>query len=99
RSVSHFWDEDGSLCLYARLPAEAGALVLEALESAHQALRDDRAGPGRGPAEPRAPSFGDPPAHPRPTRADAFARIAETALAPGPTPLPGPQRNQLTVHV
>src|SRR5919204_4595932 len=31
RHVSWHWDEDGSLCLSARLPAEEGALVLEAL--------------------------------------------------------------------
>jgi hypothetical protein len=32
--ISYLWDEDGSLVLKARLPAEAGALVLKALEAA-----------------------------------------------------------------
>ena len=34
RACTYMWDEDGSLVLKARLPAEAGALVLKALEAA-----------------------------------------------------------------
>ena len=34
RRLSYCWDEDGSLVIRARLPAEAGALVLRALEQA-----------------------------------------------------------------
>jgi Domain of unknown function (DUF222)/HNH endonuclease len=37
-------DDDGSLLLRARLPAEEGALVLAALEAGRDALRDSRAG-------------------------------------------------------
>jgi Domain of unknown function (DUF222) len=36
RSVHYNWDDDGSLVLKARLPAETGALVLKALEAALQ---------------------------------------------------------------
>ncbi len=34
RKVTYYWDDDGSLVLKARLPAETGALVLRALEVA-----------------------------------------------------------------
>ena len=34
RKVTYYWDDDGSLVLKARLPAETGALVLRALEAA-----------------------------------------------------------------
>jgi hypothetical protein len=43
-----YWDEDGSLVLRGQLAPEDGALFLQALESAHQAVRE------RGSAEPRA---------------------------------------------
>jgi 5-methylcytosine-specific restriction endonuclease McrA len=42
-----YWDEDGSLVLRGQLAPEDGAVFLQALESAHQALRE------RGSAEPR----------------------------------------------
>lgn len=98
RYVAWHWDEDGSLCLRARLPAEEGALVLAALEEAHDALvreRDDSEG---GPAGPR-PDPDRQREHPLPTHADALCSVAETALASGPTPRAGPERHQLTVEV
>ena len=115
RCLTWHWDEDGSLCLRARLPAEEGALVLEALQDSHEALLRDRDGSERGPAEPpeasgpagRVAAGGpaEPPnpdrqrEHARPTNADAICAMAETALARGPTPLGGPARHQLTVDV
>ncbi len=109
RHLDWHWDEDGSLCLRARLPAEEGALVLEALHASRDALFRDRDGSERGPAGPSAengpaepPEPPDPDRqreHPRPTNADAFCAMAETALARGPTPLRGPERHQLTVEV
>jgi Domain of unknown function (DUF222)/HNH endonuclease len=42
-----YWDEDGSLVLRGQLAPEDGAVFLQAVESAHQALRE------RGSAEPR----------------------------------------------
>jgi hypothetical protein len=38
RSLSWFHDEDGSLVIKARLPVEAGAVFLKALEAAETAL-------------------------------------------------------------
>lgn len=40
RHLHHFWDDDGSLVLTARLDPEEGALVLQALDAAHHALRN-----------------------------------------------------------
>jgi Domain of unknown function (DUF222)/HNH endonuclease len=106
RYLTWHWDEDGSLFLRARLPAEEGALVLASLEESHAALVRDRddsvcgpAGPahGNGPTEPLDPGrFREVP---RPTRADALCSMAETALARGPTPRAGPDRHLLTVDV
>ena len=109
RYLTWYWNEDGSLCLRARLPAEEGALVLEALHESRDALYRERDGSERGPAEPPAeggpaepPEPPDPDLqreHPRPTNADGICAMAETALARGPTPLSGPERQQLTVNV
>ncbi|MGI8685650.1 MAG: DUF222 domain-containing protein [Acidimicrobiales bacterium] len=48
RHLHWFWDDDGSLVLTARLGPDEGALVLQALDAADHALRDqagdDRAG-------------------------------------------------------
>jgi hypothetical protein len=109
RYLTYYWDEDGSLCLRARLPAEEGALVLEALHESRDALFRERDDSERGPAGP-SPASGsaEPPEpadpehqreHPGPTNADAICAMAETALARGPTPLRGPERHQLTVDV
>jgi hypothetical protein len=106
RDLSWHWDEDGSLCLRARLPAEEGALVLAALQDSRDALMRDRRGLEAGPAGPR-PEDGPagPPdpdrqrEHPLPSNADAFCAMAETALGAGPTPRAGPDRHRLTVEV
>ncbi len=106
RHLTWRWDEDGSLCLRAWLPAEEGALVLAALQGSHDALLRDRDDSVRGPA---GPASGNGPAgpldpdrrreQPRPTHADALCSMAETTLARGPTPRAGPDRHQLTVDV
>ncbi|MGE0384472.1 MAG: DUF222 domain-containing protein [Gammaproteobacteria bacterium] len=41
RYLRYHYDDDGTLVLEARLPAEVGALVLKALDAADQALRAD----------------------------------------------------------
>ena len=53
RYLTYYWDEDGSLCLRARLPAEEGALVLEALHESRDALFREREDSERGPADQR----------------------------------------------
>jgi Domain of unknown function (DUF222)/HNH endonuclease len=99
RELSGYWDENGSLWLRARLPAEEGALVLAALESSRDALVRDGDGSESGPAGPPDADPDPRREQPRPTSADALRTMAETALGGGPTPRAGPDRHQLTVEV
>jgi hypothetical protein len=43
--LQYWWDEDGSLLLRGRLPAEDGAVVVRALEAARESVRRERARP------------------------------------------------------
>ncbi|MGE0798611.1 MAG: DUF222 domain-containing protein [Lautropia sp.] len=115
RSLHYHYDDDGSLVLQARLPAEAGALLLKALERATDDFhREGRASisaetspMGNSLPEPSDPpdSLDSllPPSPPPPTlsqrRADALARFAETWLAHGDQALSGGERQQIVVHV
>jgi hypothetical protein len=102
RFVTYSYDEDGSLILQARLPAEAGALVLQALTAAVEHL-DQEATESESeetiesenvPAEtPNVKST------PRQKRADALVVMSESFLANGPKELNGGDRYQIVVHV
>jgi hypothetical protein len=90
RRVSFRYDDDGSLVLTCRLPAEAGAVVMKALDVAVEGL----------------PVYADVPAGtPKEVvrysarRADALARIAESFLAHDLIESPGADRQQIVVHV
>jgi len=87
RSFAYYYDEDGSLVLKGRLPAEAGALLLKALESAlpKPEPRSDR-------QLVSAETFPQ-------RRADALAEIAESFLKHGIECLNGGERHQIVVHV
>ena len=92
RCVSIRHDDDGSLILNCRLPAEAGAKILKALELAIEEL----------PVEPPK----DVPAGTLPERvpfslrrADALALVAESFLAHGALEVRGTDRHQIVVHV
>jgi hypothetical protein len=98
RAVTHYWDEDGSLVLRARLPAEAGTLLLRALEAAEMdvPLPDDAAYNKGGDVS--AATFRE--TTPRAARrADAVGVLAESFLAHGAAALTGGERHQLVVHV
>jgi hypothetical protein len=62
RYLATWWEEDGSLSIHGRLPAEDGAAFLAGLDAAHDRLREERErDPGadpdeRGSAEPLADS-------------------------------------------
>src|SRR6188768_3062916 len=84
RSVSYRYDDDGSLIINCRLPAEAGALVLKALELAVENV------PAGTSAEPVPFSA---------RRADALALVAESFVAHGAIEAPGTDRHQIIVHV
>ena len=81
RSLSWHWDDDGSLVIQARLPAESGALVLRALAAATDELNDlDH--PQKVSAETshlENNRFEQPTAAAK--RADSFAHICEDYLA------------------
>jgi hypothetical protein len=90
RKVTFRYDDDGSLILTCRLPAEAGASVMKALDVAVEAL----------------PVYADVPAGTfkqvvpfSQRRADALARIAESFLAHDVLEAPGADRQQIVVHV
>jgi hypothetical protein len=92
RKVNFRYDDDGSLVLYCRLPAEAGARVMKALDLAVEEL----------PAEPKPHvpagiSLGRVPFSMR--RADALALVAESFLAHGALEVRGTDRHQIVVHV
>jgi hypothetical protein len=84
------FDDDGSVIIRGRLPAEQGALVMKALE-----LAMDRA--GNVPDEVTAEPSGREPFHAR--RADALAGIAETYLNSEPGDNATADRYQVVLHV
>jgi hypothetical protein len=90
RSLSWFHDEDGSLVIKARLPAEAGAVFLKALEAAGNSLPapDVSAETSLEPVQSRTAR-----------RADALTLMAEGFLASDQQPLSGGDRQQIVVHV
>jgi Domain of unknown function (DUF222) len=105
-------DDDGSLLIQARLPAEEGALVLAALDAGRDAIRAGRA-PHREPAEENTADavagsasaetthIGDGPASERApvSNADALVLMAHTLLSSGPAERNGGDGYQVVVHV
>lgn len=90
RRVSFRYDDDGSLILTCHLPAEAGAVVMKALDVAVESLavyEDVPAGTSR-----QVVPFSQ-------RRADALARVAESFLAHDVLASPGTDRQQIVVHV
>jgi hypothetical protein len=109
RSLSYYFDDDGSLVIKGRLAPEQGASVIKALQAAGDALREAERGPES--PEPRAVSdrwndsressaIPDAPREPvTARRADALAVLAETFLAGGAAPLAAGDRHLVTVHI
>ena len=100
RKVAYYWDEDGSLVLKARLPAETGLLMLRALEAAEVDV------PFPEDADVSAETSGMPQPVLSPERlpgaarrADALGVLAESFLAHGAAALSGGERQQIVVHV
>jgi Domain of unknown function (DUF222)/HNH endonuclease len=90
RSLSWRYDEDGSIVIKARLPAETGGIVMKALDAALEQLPLPDVSAETYPAP--KPEW----AH---RRADALAVLAESYLAHGPSALTGGERQQIVVHV
>ncbi len=89
RGLSCYHDEDGSLVLKGRLPAEVGDLLLKALEAAMKDVTP--------------PDVSAETSEPRPTmsvkRADALGVLAESFLQHGGEAMNGGDRHQIVVHV
>ena len=105
RSVTCLFDDDGSMVLKARLPAEIGTLLIKALDAAVEVLSTPDVPAGT--SEPQQPShaagvvrFDDSK---RPSfaarRADALGTLAESFLKHGGHALSGGERYQIVVHV
>ncbi|MGH8866260.1 MAG: DUF222 domain-containing protein, partial [Burkholderiales bacterium] len=90
RSLTWFHDEDGSLVIKARLPAEAGAVFLKALEAAGNALPPPDVAAETGLESVQSHTV---------RRADALALMAEGFLASEQHSLSGGDRQQIVVHV
>jgi hypothetical protein len=102
-------DDDGSLLIRARLPAEEGALVVAALEAGRDALRE---GPpaetsSGGGASAETTHIGDTPAaeeraageREAVSNADALLLMSQTLLASGPAERTGGDSYEVVVHV
>ncbi len=100
RELTYYHDEDGSLVIRARLPAEEGAVVLQALNAAmdaryaeHNEVESDDVTAVTSEIPDRlANRFAQ-------RRADALTTMAETTLRNGPEPLSAAERYQVVVHV
>jgi hypothetical protein len=90
RSVIYSFEEDGSLVLKARLPAVAGALLIQALDAALESLPENEI--SADVVEERAIPYAA-------RRADALAAVAESFLAESHRPSRGADRYQVVVHV
>ncbi len=93
RGVSWFHDDDdGSLVMRVRLPAESGAIVIKAFDLAADELRRLSQSPNAPVETEQAPTRTQ-------LRADVFPILAETWLSHGFQSLGGGDRQQVVVHV
>lgn len=98
RFLTYSYDEDGSLILKARLPAETGALVLKALEAGIQTLDAEQTSQTEEGADVSAETS-TVKSTSRQKRTDALVLMSESFLANGPKELNGGDRYQIVVHV
>jgi hypothetical protein len=95
RSVTYLFDDDGSLVLKARLPADVGALLLKALDVACEDIPTPPVPAGTPPVtldSDERPSYAA-------RRADALGVLAESFIKHGSEALNGGERQQIVVHV
>jgi hypothetical protein len=93
RDQSLWWhtEPDGSLVIRGRLPAEAGALFVRALQAAADSLPI--------PKDVSAETSSEDLQRSRKRRVEALATLAESFLAKGPRDVSGSDRQQIIVHV
>jgi hypothetical protein len=112
RALRWSFEDDGSMVITVRLPAEQGALVVQAIHAAVEAQRRERDGADReqefvddvsaetSPAlSPSSNSFDTAESPVSARRADAFCHIAEQFLAHEAVPSRQAERYQVVVHV
>jgi len=96
RALHVYQDEDGMVVLRGRLDPEVGALLVQALTAAREALYQRARVPdgemGHGNVSAETPSVAQ-------QQADALALLAETALHHGLDPGAPGERHQVVVHV
>jgi len=93
RELTCYYDDDGSLVIRARLPADEGAVVLQALNAAMDAQESDAESEGVTAVTSAVENrFAQ-------RRADALTTMAETTLRHGHKPLSAAERYQVVVHV
>jgi hypothetical protein len=98
RALHVYQDEDGMVVIRGRLAPEVGAVLIQALTAAREALYQ-QAHAQNVPAETSgADVSAEPPTMPQ-QQADALALVAETALHHGIDPGPPGERYQVVVHV
>jgi len=98
RALHVYQDEDGMVVIRGRLAPEVGAVLIQALTAAREALYH-KAHARNVPAETSgADVSADPPTMPQ-QQADALALVAETALHHGIEPGAPGERYQVVVHV
>ena len=88
--VDYFWDEDGSLVLRARVPAEDGVLVVRALEAARDRVRADHRADRERCETPDTPRCHD---------VQALLEIARNSLDKGREETPSSDPVRVVVHV
>jgi len=96
RELNYYYDDDGSLVIHARLPAEEGAVVLQAFNAAMDARDAEQNSVESDDVTAVTP---DPPDSFSQRRADALTTLAETTIRHCPTALSAAERYQVVVHV
>jgi Domain of unknown function (DUF222) len=100
RELNWHWDEDGSLVIRARLPAECGALVLKALAAAVDEINEQEF--GGNPVAGNENVSAEMPLDEKPfaaRRADALANIAGQYLSGDSNSVRQAERYQVVLHV
>jgi hypothetical protein len=96
RELHYYHDEDGCLVIRARLPAEEGAIVLQALNTAMDAQHEEHKASES--EDVTAVTFATENRFAQ-RRVDALVTMAETTLRHGPEPRSSAERYQVVVQV
>ncbi len=91
RQLNYHYDDDGSLVIRGRFPAEQGALIIKALEMAMERQYGENVSAETSEVIEREPVSA--------RRADALAEVAETYMNSEPVPNSTADRYQVVVHV